>query len=266
MVNVFKDKTIWITGASSGIGEAVALEFGRLGTRLILSSRRKEELERVAEECTKLGSECFVYPLDLLNSPQLEDIAGEILKKFGKVDILVNNGGISQRSLIIDTSLEVDRKIMEIDFFSGVVLTKKLLPAMVKNGGGHIVVISSITGLFGFPWRSAYAAAKHAVIGFYETLWAEMHVQGINVTIVCPGRINTNISLNALTEHGKPYGLMDHNLEVGIKAENCAKKIIKAVKRKKVVLYIGGKELIMVYLKRYVPFIFYKLVSKVNPK
>jgi len=135
----------------------------------------------------------------------------------------------------------------------------------LSNHYGHIIVISSITGVFGFPMRSAYSAAKHAIQGFYETLWAELHEEGINVTIVCPGHVNTNISLHALTKDGRPYGIMDHNLETGLSSDKCARKIIKAITRRKIQVYIGGKELIMIYIKRYIPFLFYKLVSKVNP-
>jgi len=261
----FKGKIIWITGASSGIGEAIAYEFAGYGVKLILSSRRREELERVAEACRKLGSECFVYTLDLSVGSQIEETADIILNQFGKVDILVNNGGISQRSLIIETPVDIDRKIMEVDFFSGVILTKKVLPEMIKNHYGHIIVISSVSGVFGFPMRSAYSAAKHAIHGFYETLWAELNDKGIDVTIVCPGRIRTNISLSALTKEGRPYAIMDHSLDSGISAVKCARKILWAVKRRKVEAYTCGKEIMMVYFKRYVPFLYYKLVTKVKP-
>ena len=261
----FQGKTVWITGASSGIGEALAYEFAKHYTKLILSARRKEELERVAINCRNLGSEAFIYLLDLSVSAQLEEVSKNVLGTFGQVDFLINNGGISQRSLVIETPIEVDRQIMEVDFFSGVILTKSVLPAMEQRKFGHIIVISSITGLFGFPMRSAYAAAKHAILGFYETLWAELHEKGINVTIACPGRIRTNISYHALTKNGKPHGVMDHGLNEGVSAEKCAKKIMKAVQKKKIVTYIGGKELLMVYFKRYIPWVFYKLVSKVQP-
>lgn len=261
----FQNKIIWITGASSGIGEALAYEFARFDTTLILSSRRKAELDRVAEKCSTLGAICHVYPLDLSNQEQLEQVADALLTKFGSIDVLVNNGGISQRSLLIETPVNVDRKIMEIDFFSGVTLTKKLLPTMVKNKSGHIIAISSITGLFGFPHRSAYAAAKHAMHGFYETLWAELHMQGINVTIACPGRVHTNVSLNAITKEGKAYGIMDHGQSGGITSEKCAKAIVTAALKRKVEVHIGGKELLMVFFKKHVPWLFYKLVSKVQP-
>ena len=261
----YKGKAVWVTGASSGIGEAVAYEFAKRGAILILSSRRTAELERVAIACRELGGEGFVYPIDLSLPSQIEEVASQILQQFGKIDVLVNNGGISQRSFVIETPVEVDRKIMEIDFFGGVIITKKVLPQMVSQKYGHIIVISSVTGVFGFPQRSAYSAAKHAIHGFYEALWAELHEQGINVTIVCPGRIRTNISLSALTKTGEPHGIMDHGQDSGISAEDCARQIMRAVKRRKVEVYIGRKELIMVYLKRYLPWIFYKLVSKVKP-
>ena len=261
----FQGKTVWITGASSGIGEALAYEFAKYDTKLILSARRKEELERVAANCRKLGSEAHVYLLDLSISAQITETSEHILQAFSHVDFLVNNGGISQRSLVIETPVEVDRQIMEVDFFSGVTLAKSVLPSMEKRKFGHIIVISSITGLFGFPMRSAYSAAKHAILGFYETLWAEMHENGINVTIACPGRIRTNISYHALTKDGKPHGVMDHGLNEGLSAEQCARKIMIAVQKKKVVAYIGRKELLMVYFKRYVPWLFYKLVSRVQP-
>lgn len=260
-----KGKKVWITGASSGIGEALAYEFAKEGAILILSARRKNELERVAQQCHNLGAESHIFLLDLSVQSQIELIADEVLSQFGHIDILVNNGGISQRSLVVETPVDVDRRIMEVDFFSGVILSKKVLPGMVERGFGHFIVISSITGKFGFSLRSAYAAAKHALHGFYESLWAELHSKGINVTIACPGRIHTNISLSALTRTGEPHGVMDHSLAGGISAEQCAKKIMRAVKKQKIEVYIAGKEMLMIWFKRYIPWLFFKLVSKVKP-
>jgi dehydrogenase/reductase SDR family member 7B len=261
----FKEKIVWITGASSGIGEALAYEFAKEGSILILSSRRKEELEKVAQSCNSLGGKSFVFPLDLSDQSVVEEVADKVLSAFGHIDILVNNGGISQRSLVIETPVEVDRRIMEIDYFSGVILTKKVLPAMVERGYGHFIVISSITGKFGFTLRSAYAAAKHALHGFYESVWAELHSKGIHVTMVCPGRIHTNISMSALTKSGQPHGIMDHAQAGGISAEQCAQKIMKGVKKQKIEVYIAGKEMLMIYFKRYIPWLFFKLVSRVKP-
>ncbi|MDR1672760.1 MAG: SDR family oxidoreductase [Bacteroidales bacterium] len=264
-MNKFSGKVIWITGASSGIGEALAYEWSRLGARIILSARRKSELERVKSACAH-SDLCTVVPLDLADRQQIETVADKVLQQFGVVDILVNNGGISQRSLTIETDIAVDRRIMEVDYFSGVALTKKLLPVMTAKGDGHIVVISSIVGLFGFPLRSAYSAAKHALHGFYESLWAELHTQGIRVTMVCPGRILTNVSIHALTKDGTPHREMDHGQKNGITATVCARKIIKAVSRNKKEVYIGKTDLLMVYFKRYIPCLYYRLVSKVQPQ
>jgi short-subunit dehydrogenase len=261
----FSGRTIWITGATSGIGKALAIELAKHGNRLILSARRKAELEKVAETCRSFGSDPYIFPFDLSQPSEVETAAGMVLSRFGWIDVLINNGGISQRSFVLETPVEIDRKVMETDFFSGVILTKAVLPAMVQNGYGHIIVISSVTGEFGFPLRSAYAAAKHALHGFYETLWAELHNKGIDVTIVCPGRVNTNVSLNAITSSGEPHGVMDHDISKGITPEACAKRILDASGRKKKIVYIAGKELFMVYFKRYLPWLFYKLVTKVKP-
>ncbi len=261
----FAGKIIWITGASSGIGEALAYEWSKLGAWVILSSRRGTELERVKAACAH-SDRCTIAPLDLSRQGEIEAMADRMLQQFGTIDILVNNGGISQRSLVIETDVSVDRRIMEVDYFSGVTLTKKLLPAMVAKGSGHIIAISSIVGMFGFPLRSAYSAAKHAIHGFYESVWAELNMQGIRVTVVCPGRILTNVSLHALTKDGTPHGEMDHGQANGISAETCARKIIKAVRKNKKEVYIGKKDLLMIYFKRYIPWLYYRLVSKVQPK
>lgn len=255
---------VWITGASSGIGEALAKAYSAQGAQLILSSRRKEELERVKALCAH-PELCHIECLDLADSASLEQAAQNVLEKFGYVDILVNNGGISQRSLVKETPLEVDRKIMQVDYFSGVQLTKAVLPSMLKRGKGHIVAISSIVGIFGFPQRSAYSAAKHAMHGFYETLRAENAQDGIGVTVVCPGRILTNVSLHALKSDGTEYGIMDHAQANGISAEECAARIMKAVRRNKKEIYVCRKDVLMVYFRRYLPALYYKLVGKVKP-
>jgi short-subunit dehydrogenase len=256
-------KTILITGASSGIGEALAYQWSKEGHFLILLALYEDELRLVQNKCA-YPDRCKILPLDLSKPEEVEQAADSILKEFGGVDILVNNGGISQRSFVVETPLEIDRKIMEIDYFSGVILTKKLLPAMLADRSGHIVVTSSIVGLFGFPLRSAYSAAKHALHGFYESLWIETHLQGIDVTIVCPGRVQTKVSFHALTKDGTPHGKMDDAQANGFTPEQCAKKIIKAVKKKKKEVYIVEKELLMIYFKRYIPFLYYKLVSKIK--
>ena len=257
-------KKIWITGASSGIGEALAYEYSKAGWHVILSSRRQEALETVSKRCAN-PQETTIVLIDLADPQSIDRAADEVLAKHGTVDILVNNGGISQRSLIEETSIDIDHTIMQVDYFSGVQLTKRVLPSMLKAGTGHFIAISSIVGVFGFPQRSAYSAAKHAIHGFYETLWAETHERGISTTIVCPGRILTNVSLHALTKDGTEHGVMDHGQKNGISAETCAKKIKRAVDKKKKEIYVCKIDGLMCYFHRYARWIYYKLVSKVQP-
>lgn len=259
-----RKQTIWITGASSGIGEALAYAYSASGWHVILSARRRAELERVANACAN-PDECTIVTIDLADTDHINRAADEVLAAFGSVDILVNNGGISQRSLVHETPIDIDRKIMEVDYFSGVTLTKRMLPSMLAQGHGHIVAISSIVGIFGFPYRSAYSAAKHAMHGFYESVWAELHDKGIRTTIVCPGRILTNVSLHALTKDGSEHGVMDHAQKNGISAETCARKIKRAVERNKREIYVCRMDVLMCYFHRYARWIYYKLVSKVQP-
>lgn len=257
-------KTVWITGASSGIGAALAVRYSEMGCRVIMSARNVERLESVRQQCVTPDN-CFIVPLDLSDQTSLAYAADEVLSRFCKVDILINNGGISQRSMVAETPIDIDRRVMEVDYFSGVYLTKRVLPSMLEHGGGHIVAISSIVGVFGFPQRSAYSAAKHAIHGFYETVWAELHDRGIGITIVCPGRIMTDISLHALTKDGTEHGIMDHAQQHGISARTCANRIVRAVERGRKEIYVCQKDILMVYFHRYMRWLYYALVSKVKP-
>lgn len=258
----YKNKVIWITGASSGIGEALAVVFSGWDTKLILSSRRKEELERVKRSLSLKPDDVYILPLDLEDPSSLEEKAREALKVFGRIDILINNGGISQRALVLETSIETDRRIMEINYFSGVILTKSIMPAMIAQGGGQIVAVSSVTGKFGFPLRSAYSASKHAMYGFYETVEAEYFSKGIRTTMVCPGRIRTNISLGAIGPDGKPQNIMDHGQEYGTPVDKCARQIVNGIRKNRRDIYPGGKEVLMVYFKRFIPFLSYYLAKR----
>jgi dehydrogenase/reductase SDR family protein 7B len=258
-------RTIWITGASSGIGEALALYWATPGTRLILSGRDQKQLERVEENCEHQGTEVLIVPFDLTKEDEIASAVEKVKTLVPKIDVLVNNGGIGQRSLIIDTPPKVMRTIMETDFWGHINLTRLVLPLMVKTGGGSIVVMSSMTGLFGFPERSMYCAAKHALHGFFETVRLEHHKDNIHVTIVCPGRVKTNISYHALTSTGNENGKMDKGQENGVSAEYCAAKVDQAVKRHKKQLLIGKKEVIMPYLKRFAPWLFYWIALRIDP-
>jgi short-subunit dehydrogenase len=206
---------------------------------LILSSNQDEELLRVRSGLKLKPEDVYVLPLDLSEPTSLEGKAKEALKAFGHIDILINNGGISQRSMVMETSIETIRKIMEINFFSGVLLTKSVLPLMIARGTGHIVAVSSITGKFGFPLRSAYSASKHAIYGFYESLGAEYYNHGIRTCIVCQGRVKTNISMEALGPDGNPQKIMDRGQEKGVTPESCAKDIINGIRKNRRDVYTG---------------------------
>jgi short-subunit dehydrogenase len=248
----FSDKVVWVTGASSGIGEAVAVEFSREGAKLILSARNAAELERVRKRCEGADRH-FVLPLDLTNEEAINRAAGDVLTQFGHVDIVVHSGGVSQRSLAADTSLVTDRAIMDVNYFGTVALTKALLPSMRARQSGHIVPISSVIGHVGFPLRSAYAASKHALHGFFDTLRAETERDGIRVTIVCPGYIRTNVSENALRGDGSRYGKVDETHARAMKPEAAAPVIVDGIAKNKQEVRVGGKEIWVVLLKRLFP-------------
>jgi dehydrogenase/reductase SDR family member 7B len=258
------NKVAWITGASSGIGEALAYRLADIGCTLIISSNQADELNSICKNIISKGGKCKSLPFDLEDSGSIPGITKEAIDAFGRIDLLFNNGGISQRSLINETPVANDRRIMEINYFSNITLTKCILPQMIKNGGGHIAVTSSLSGLFGFPLRSAYCASKHALHGFYETLRIEHIHENIKVTIACPDRVRTSISVHALNPQGKAHGKMDERQDKGITASRCAAEIIRAVRKEKVIVLIGGFERISVYLKRFFPSIFYRMIARVK--
>jgi short-subunit dehydrogenase len=259
-----KDKVIWLTGASSGIGEALAYALSAKGARLILSARRKEELERVKGNCSaEAQAGIRILPLDLSQSDTLGLSTEAAIQIFGHVDILINNGGISQRSLVAGTALTVDRRIMEVNYFGTIALTKNILPHFVSRKQGHFVNISSLTGKFGTPYRSGYAASKHALHGFFDAVRAEHHGDNIKVTMICPGFIRTPITLSALTADGAPLNKMDEAQYKGQTSAWCAAKIVKAIEKQKEEVYIGGREVFAVYLKRFVPSLFSKIIRNV---
>ncbi|MBB6004030.1 SDR family oxidoreductase [Arcicella rosea] len=264
-MNNFQNKIVWITGASSGIGEALSYQFAKEGAKLVLSARREMELQRVAN-ATGLGADkVLVLPMDMLNFDVFPEKVKTVLEHFGQIDVVVQNAGITQRSLVKDTDFKVYRDIMELDFFSTVAFTQAILPHFSERKTGHFVAISSVAGKIGTPLRSGYCAAKHAMIAFFDSLRAEVWQENIQVTVICPGYINTPISLNALDGNGNVHGKMDKNQSRGMSAERCAEKIVKAVKANQKEVYIGGwYEVMGVYLKRYLPAVVYKLVLKVN--
>jgi short-subunit dehydrogenase len=250
----FENKVIWITGASSGIGEACAYELSKQHAKLILTAFEIDILHQVKEKCLLLGAkdvQALSADLSLLDT--IEPLSENAWNIFGTIDLIYNNAGISQRSTTIDTGFEVMKKIMDVNYFAPIIITKTILPKMIENGGGHIAITTSISGKFGFPLRSAYCSSKHALYGFFETVAAEYYNDNIQVTIVCPGRVQTNISYYALEKDGKPHGKLDPGQLKGVTAKQAAKKIIHAFERKKSEILVGKSELLMVYIKRFFP-------------
>lgn len=252
-------RIIWITGASSGIGEALVYEHFKAGDKLIISARNRDELFRVKGNCQN-SFNVHVLPFDLCETEILVQKAADAIRIFGSIDLLINAGGVSQRGLALATDLSTEQQIMNTNFWGTVILSKAVLPVMFKNGGGQIVVISSLVGKFGTRLRSAYAASKHALHGYFDSLRSEISDQNIDITIVCPGFIKTNVSINALTAKGDSQGTMDDAQANGMNVDECAKQIIAAVKLKKEEVYIGGKETKLIFLKRFFPKYFSKKI------
>ncbi len=277
MNKYFAGKTVWIVGASSGIGEAVALAFAKGGSDLILSSRRESELERVRKSCETLGASCLVLPFDVSDPDEIAGACRSLLEGRKKtIDILVLNSGISQRAPALDTALDVDRRIMEVNYFGLIDIAKRVTGHMLMKGTardkkwfsprGHIVVTSSLSGAFGMPNRSAYAASKHALNGFFESLRAEYGRHGLNVTILMPGSIRTGISRSALLGDGAAYGRPDERLERGMPPEKAAGMILKAVRQRRKEAVIAGPEGLLFFIRRFFPSLFYRLAEKAKDK
>lgn len=257
----YRDKVIWITGASSGIGEALALLLAAQGATIILSARREPELQRIAAQLHK-SSKWMILPMDLEHTSNVDELTKKVIDKFGRIDVLINNGGISQRSLAKETPLTIDRKIMEVNYFGQVALTKSVLPYMLKQKSGQIVVMSSIAGKFGFWFRSAYSASKHALHGFYEALRLETEEEGIKILLAVPGKIQSNISVNALKGDGSKHAVMDKNQEEGMPALKCAEIIIDAMENNREEVLVGNREIKAVWIKRHFPKWFGKIIRR----
>jgi len=261
-----KDKIVWITGASSGIGEALADVLFKRGSTLILSARNAARLIEIKTRLDEIApGRCFTVPCDVTLKKSVEQAVEAVKQLAGNVDILINNAGVSQRSYALDTDLQVDRDLFEVNFFGAVAVTKGILPWMISGGGGHIVVISSMAGKYGFRMRSTYSASKHALHGFFETLRAELHDKNVKVTMVVPGRIKTDISVHSLTGNGTTYGKMDKGQANGVPVNTCARIIIRAIESNRKEVFIGRLELFLLTMKRICPPIYYWIVNRASP-
>lgn len=263
---MFEEQVVWITGASSGIGEALALQFAARKAKLVLSARREQELHRVRNLCTETGAaldHILVLPLDVTDYAAMDPAVDHLLDRFDRIDMLINNAGISQRSRCVDTDMEVYRRLMEVDVLGQIALTKLVLPVMQGQGSGHIAVTSSVAGKIGAPYRTGYCAAKHAVMGFFDALRAEVAQYGIRVTTITPGYIRTNISVNALRGDGSAYGEVDSDIAGGMDVHRCAEVIMDGFRKGNPEIAVGqGMEIKALWLKRFFPNKVFKLAER----
>jgi dehydrogenase/reductase SDR family member 7B len=260
----FTGKVAWITGASSGIGEALVHEFVRRGATVVASSNDLPGLERVKSECSDKSHLVSCVPFDLSDTSGIAKIVELQVNTLGRIDYLLNIGGISQRARIDETPMWLDRKIFEINYFGTIAFTKAVLPFMVRRKSGHILATSSISGRFGFPLRSAYSASKQALHGFFETLYLENKKSNIRASVIIPGRVRTSISYHALDSEGKEHGKMDDGLSKGILPERAAEIIIRGMLKNKREILVGKNELILLHIRRFCPWLFFRIADKVK--
>jgi short-subunit dehydrogenase len=257
----FLNKVVWITGASSGIGEALAYAFAAEGAQVVLSARREEELQRVAKAC----GNAYVLPFDMLSVSEHAGRVQDVINTYGRIDYLVLNAGVSQRSFVKDTTFDVYRRLFEVNFFSIVSLTQAVLPVFTAQQSGVFVPIASVAGRISTPRRAAYGATKHALIGFFDSVRAEVFNDGIRVTTILPGYIKTNISLHAMNEKGEAYGKMDPNQAKGLDPDFTAQKILQAVLAGKNEFFVGGfLEGFGLFMKRFFPSIVPFMLRKIK--
>jgi len=254
------------TGASSGIGEALSVEFAKRGARIILSGRNSEKLEAVKNQC-KQSNKHIVVPFDISDADQAKEAYRSVKTQTGKIDWLINNAGVSQRSLIMETTEEVERQLMEIDYFAQTRLTRLVLPDMIAQGQGKVVMVSSIAGMIGTQYRGGYGAAKAAIHLWADSLRTELHDQGIEVANIFPGFIQTNVSINALTGDGTAQGTMDDATNKGLTAKTFAKQVSKAlIKGEEYIIVAGRKEKLAMRINRVSPPKLYKLIRRSQVK
>lgn len=258
----FKNKVVWITGASSGIGRATAKALSAEGAKLIISGRHANNLLDTKSDCASPNN-VHIVPFDLADYYDFKHITSNAIAIYGHIDILINNGGISQRSLAEKTKIKVDKRIMKVNYLGTVALTKALLPHFIERKSGRFVVVTSVTGKVATPMRSTYSASKHALHGFFDSLRAEIYKYNIKVTLILPGYVQTNVSINALTGKGKRRKIMDTTIQNGITPEKLAKGMLKAIRKNKNEVAIGNKEIYSILIKRFFPGLVARLVRKV---
>lgn len=242
---------IWITGASSGLGREMALQAIAAGAKVVISARRRDALEQVRTASGRPDAVKIVI-LDQSNLEQSAAAAREALAAFGGLDVIVLNGGVSQRSLAIETDIKVDQQLMTVNYLANVAIVKAILPQLIAQPSVKIGVVSSLVGRVGSPYRTGYAASKHALHGFFDSLRAEIP-ETVSITMVCPGFVKTNVSVNALTGDGSALGTMDRAQAHGLDAQSSASRALEAIVARKLETYIAGPEGRAIWLQRFAP-------------
>lgn len=266
----FDNAVVWITGASSGIGAALAVQLAARGSSLVLSARDVSALERVRDQCAENGADpgrMLVLPLDVLEFDAMAARAAAVVERFGRIDLLLNNAGVSQRSACVDTDFDVYRKMLDINVLGPIALTRAVLPVMLEQGHGTLAVTSSVAGKVGAPLRTGYCAAKHAVMGFFDALRTEIGPAGLQVTTITPGFIRTNVARNALDAGGQATGMSDDDIEGGMSAADCAAAIIDGFVAGTPEIAVGeGPEMALLRLKREDPETAFQMLEEMAVK
>lgn len=262
----FKGKVIWITGASSGIGKELVYQLAKLEAIIIMTSRNRVALELIQKDLQVQGVISHILAYDLMNIEAIPQLVEQAISLEGKIDAVIQCAGISQRSLGVETDFSVYQKLMQLNYFAPVAISQAILPHFKKNDSGNLVVISSIAGMMGFPLRSGYAASKHAIKGYLETLQTELYDSKVNLTLVFPGRIDTAISKNALTGTGVQAGVEDANNKVGMSVQLCVLQIIQGLKANKKTIYIGKPERLLLWIWWFFPNLYLKIAHKTGLK
>ncbi|MDN5201258.1 SDR family oxidoreductase [Fulvivirgaceae bacterium BMA10] len=260
-----KDKVVVITGGSSGIGKALAEKFGSEGSKIVITGRNEETLNKTVEALREQDIEVSGFRLDVSNEEDNREMAKMVLNKYGKIDTLINNAGITMRALFQEAELEVIRKVMDINFWGAIYATKHCLSSIVENKGS-VVGISSIAGYRGLPGRTGYSASKFALQGFLEVLRTELLYSDVHVLTACPGFTTSNIRKSSLTKDGSVQGESPRDEAKMMSAEECAARIYNATKKRKKHLILTRQGKLTVLLNKFFPGFTDKLVYKVMAK
>lgn len=256
----YTGKVVWITGASSGIGEALAYDLSRKGASLILSARRVDRLEKVKQNCDP-RAEIMILPLDLAQPESMPSKVSEALERFGKIDFLINNAGIGQSSLIQDTYLDIYRRVWEVNFLGAVALTQAVLPIFTQQGYGHLTFVSSVLGKMSIAERSGYSASKAAANAFFDTLRLEYRDKNVKVLCIYSGGVKTEIDLNALNGSGEKIDQIPEGYEEALAPQEVARRIVRAIQKGKATLTVGVLiEKIAFVFSRFLPNLFYRIL------